>query len=400
MAIVGTIVIYVIMACLLLGAAASIVRPQSELGKQFTEGIFSIGPIFLSVAGIFASVPYISQFINYVFGPLYEMVGADASMAATTIIAVDMGGYQLAEALAHTKENWIMAMLTGFMAGATIVFTVPIGLYMIPKEKENAFALGIMCGILTVPIGVFVSSVIIALSNPWIRDTITVSGPANYQLMMSYAAIFKNLVPLIIICVLIALGLMFIRSIMIRVFKIFGKFIEVGAKVVLVLSIVEYFTGIFSRIFGAWGFAPIIAEPTNMERALEIAGYIGMMLAGAFPMVYLIKTYLEKPLAKLGKILDLSPHATAGILAASANVLALFPLTKDMKNSDVAKATAFAVCGAFLFGDHLSFMANFQPTLIVPLMAGKFIAACVAVAFASLLVKNSETDGLETSKEK
>jgi ethanolamine transporter EutH len=34
-------------------------------------------------------------------------------------------------------------------------------------------------------------------------------------------------------------------------------------------------------------------------------------------------------------------------------------------------------------------MANFQPTLIVPLMAGKFLAACVAVWFASLLVKKT-----------
>jgi ethanolamine transporter len=260
---------------------------------------------------------------------------------------------------------------------------------MIPKEKENAFALGIMCGILTVPIGVFVSSVIIALSNPWIRSTISTSSEVNYQLLMDYAQIFRNLIPLIIICVLIALGLMFIRKIMIVVFKIFGKFIEVGAKVVLILSIVEYFTGLLSRIFGGWGFDPIIAGPENTERALEISGYIGMMLAGAFPMVYFIKTYLEKPLGKLGKALNLSSDATAGILAASANVLALFPLTKNMNSRDVTKATAFAVCGAFLFGDHLSFMANFQPTLIVPLMAGKFVAACVAVAFATLLAKNN-----------
>jgi ethanolamine transporter len=313
-------------------------------------------------------------------------------MAATTIIAVDMGGYQLADALAQTRENWIMAMLTGFMAGATIVFTVPIGLYMIPKEKENAFALGIKCGILTVPVGVLVSSIIIALSSPLIRDVISTSSEANYQLVMNYGAIFINLVPLIIICALIALGLLFIRKIMIRLFKIFGKFIEVGAKIILVFSILEYFTGIFTRIFGGWGFAPIIAGPENQERALEIAGYIAMMLAGAFPMVYLIKTYLEKPLGKLGKVLGLSPSATAGILAASANVLALFPLTKDMNDRDTAKATAFAVCGAFLIGDHLSFMANFQPTLIVPLMIGKFIAACVGVAFASLFFKKSEKE--------
>ena len=42
-------------------------------------------------------------------------------MAATTLIAVDMGGYQLADALAQTRESWVMAMYTGYMAGATIV---------------------------------------------------------------------------------------------------------------------------------------------------------------------------------------------------------------------------------------------------------------------------------------
>jgi ethanolamine transporter len=33
---------------------------------------------------------------------------------------------------------------------------------------------------------------------------------------------------------------------------------------------------------------------------------------------------------------------------------------------------AFAVCAAFLFGDHLAFTANFQPTLLVAVMLGKF----------------------------
>jgi ethanolamine transporter len=264
---------------------------------------------------------------------------------------------------------------------------------MIPKEKENAFALGIMCGILTVPIGVFVSSIIIALANPYIRAVISTDAAATYQLAMGYVTIFRNLVPLVIICVLIAAGLLFIRKFMIAAFKILGKFIEVGAKIVLVFSIVEYFTGIFTKIFGGWGFDPIIAGPENTERALEIAGYICMMLAGAFPMVYLIKTYLDKPLQKLGGHLKLSSGASAGILAACANVLALFPLTKNMKNGDVVKATAFSVCGAFLFGDHLSFMANFQPTLIVPLIAGKFIAACIAVWIATLLIRKTPDEG-------
>ena len=49
MAIIGTIIVYIIMACMVVGAIASIVKPKSELGAQFVEGIHSIGPIFLSV---------------------------------------------------------------------------------------------------------------------------------------------------------------------------------------------------------------------------------------------------------------------------------------------------------------------------------------------------------------
>lgn len=110
-----------------------------------------------------------------------------------------------------------------------------------------------------------------------------------------------------------------------------------------------------------------------------------MMLCGAFPMVYLIKRYLAKPLAKIGGVFGLSSDATAGLLAASANVLAALAMVKDLKARDKVLVMAFAVCCAFLFGDHLSFTANFQPTLIVPVLVGKFCAGVCAIIFANLL---------------
>ena len=45
MAIVGNIIVYIIMACMAVGGVASIIKPKSELGQQFIEGIQSIGPI-------------------------------------------------------------------------------------------------------------------------------------------------------------------------------------------------------------------------------------------------------------------------------------------------------------------------------------------------------------------
>src|SRR5690554_1804195 len=99
MASIGTFVIYIIMACAVAGAIASIRNSEEGLGKEFIEGLHSIGPIFIPVAGIMASIPYLSRFIEAAVGPLFALIGADPSIAATTIIAVDMGGYQLADAL-------------------------------------------------------------------------------------------------------------------------------------------------------------------------------------------------------------------------------------------------------------------------------------------------------------
>lgn len=378
----GQIVIYIIMACAVTGAVCSIVKEDHEIGKKFLEGIDAIGPIFLPVAGILAAAPFLTGFVISIFGPLYELVGADAAMAATTIIATDMGGYQLAEAIAATKESWIMAMMTGYMSGATIIFSIPVALKMLEKRDRKYLALGVMSGVLAIPVGVFISAAMAALTNPLIREVIATSGPATLELAMSFGLIFRNLIPLIIFCVAIAVGLLLIPNGMIRGFLVFGKFLDSALRLIVVFCVVEYFTGFFSDFIGHWGFDPIIGDADEPFRALETAGYIGIMLCGAFPMVYMIQTYLRRPLNALGKKVGLSADATTGILAATANILALFAIVKDMEAEDKVKCIAYGVCSAFLIGDHLSFTANFQPTLILPVMIGKFLGGCLAIFLA------------------
>ncbi|WVM87568.1 ethanolamine utilization protein EutH [Halopseudomonas pachastrellae] len=65
---------------------------------------------------------------------------------------------------------------------------------------------------------------------------------------------------------------------------------------------------------------------------------------------------------------------SAGMLATIANILAMFRLVRFMPPKDKVINIAFAVCAAFLLGDHLSFTANFQPTIILPVLIGKLIA--------------------------
>lgn len=370
------------MACAFIGCMSYVFKEGSELGKQFLEGIYSIGAIFIPVAGITASAPYLSAFIKAVFAPLFQLCGADAAMAATTFIAVDMGGYQLADALAQTRESWIMAMYTGYMAGATIVYIIPVALKILNKKDQPYLALGMMSGLISVPIGVLVAGILTAICNPVIRKTISTNTEATYQLSLSYLMIFRNLIPIIVICLALVIGLNVKPNIMIKGFCVFGKVMDSALTIILMLCIVEYFTGIFSKLFGGWGFEPIIADEKNLNRALETAGYIGIMLCGAFPMVWLIQRYLSRPLEFLGRKVGLSENAVAGIFAGAANVLALLKMTKDMKAEDKVICLAYAVCGSFVIGDHLSFTANYQPNLILPVMLGKLTAACAAVIFA------------------
>ena len=378
----GNYVIYIIMVCAVLGALASIKNQETGLGAEFVSGLHSIGPIFIPVAGIMASIPYLSIFVSSVFGPIFESIGADPAIAATTLIAIDMGGYQLADALAQSREGWIVASVTGYMAGATIVFSIPVGLAMLKKKDHKYMALGVMAGILSVPIGVFVASMIIAVSDAGVREAISTNADSTYMLTMGLGAIVQNILPLIIFCIAIALGLKVAPNKMISGFLSFGKIMDGALKLVLVFSIVEYFTGVFSNTLGGWGFDPIIADEADMFRALEIAGYIGIMLSGAFPMVYLIRKHLAKPMEVIGAKFGMDTTGAAGILAASANILAMFHLIQDMKPRDKVLCIAFSVCGAFLFGDHLAFTANFQPNLIVPVMIGKLTGGLFGFALA------------------
>lgn|SRR5690606_145921 len=379
---IGNYVLYVIMFCAVLGAFAAIRDSEKGLGKEFMEGIHATGHIFVPAAGIMASIPYLTVMIESVFGPFFDALGADPALAATMIIASDMGGYHLASALAASKEALIMALITGFMGGATIVFSIPMGLAMLDKRDHKYMALGIMSGILTIPIGVMIASAILVFSNPMVREVVATNGEATYQLAMGLGSVFANLLPIIIFVVALALGLRFLPDMMIKGFIAFGRGMDALIKLVLVFSIVEYFTGFFTIVLGGWGFDPIIADAEDQTRALETAGYIGIMLAGAFPMVYLLRKYFGGPLEALGSKVGLSAVGSAGMLATIANILAMFRLVRFMPPKDKVLNIAFGVCAAFLLGDHLSFTANFQPTIILPVLIGKILAGFTAVGLA------------------
>ena len=101
---------------------------------------------------------------------------------------------------------------------------------------------------------------------------------------------------------------------MVKGFLIFGKAADAFIKLVLALCIIEHFTGVFKKVFGGWVFDPLFADKDELFRAIEIAGYIGIMLAGTFPICYLFQRYCRKPMHFIGRKLGLSDTGARALL--------------------------------------------------------------------------------------
>ncbi|MFI8413592.1 ethanolamine utilization protein EutH [Paeniglutamicibacter gangotriensis] len=354
----------------------------------------------MPVAGIMTLIPILSQLVTTYLAPVYAWIHADPSLAAATIIAGDTGGYHLAHETAGSHSAWIMAFAVSFTAGSTIIFSIPVGLTMLEKRDHKYMALGIMSGLLAIPFAVFIITLILQSGSTPLRSDISTTSPSETPFNLPLGDILINLVPLVIVVTVLAIGLRFFSRVMVRIFIVFGRILDIVIKLALALSIVQYFTGVFD-VFGTWPLAPFIADAEDQFRALEVAGYIGVMLAGAFPMVYAIRKWLAVPLESIGKRLGFSEEGAAGILAAAANILALFRVVKFMPPRDKVLAIAFAVCAAFTFGDHLAFSANFQPNMVFPLIIGKLsggviaiiLALWLALPYARVLEANDRADG-------
>ncbi len=350
------ILIYIMAGFAVLGAVDRILGNRIGLGKEFENGILAMGSLALAMIGIIALAPVLANLLRPVVVPVYEFLGADPAMFAGTILACDMGGAALAQELTADPEAALLGgVLGGSMLGATIVFTIPVAMGILPEQDRPALAKGILAGIVTIPVGILAGGLV-----------------AGFPLIK----VLRNLVPIVVIAALIALGLWKAERLMIKGFGWFGKGVVAVITVGLAAAIVESLTG-FAVIPG---MAPI-------EDGFLTVGSIAIVLAGAFPLVWAVTKVLRKPLLKVGKWLKVNDTAAAGLVATLANSIATFGLVKDMDSRGKVVNIAFAVSAAFVFGDHLGFTAGFAPEMLPAVIVGKLAGGISAIAVAIWLTR-------------
>ena len=366
---VNKVIIMVMMIFMIVGAIDKIRGNKLGYGEQFEEGFNAMGPLAIAMAGVVAAAPVLAIILKPIIVPIYQLVGADASMFATTLLACDMGGYPLAMQLASDESiGNFSGLILGTMMGPTIVFTIPVALSIIKKEDRSYLGAGILAGLITVPIGCIVGGLVMNMT------------PYKISIM----TILINLIPVIIIAGLIVAGLWFAPQQMINGFNKFGTGVTVVITFFTAVAVFEYQTGIKFPLMN------IMVEPDAdgvipLESGLLVCGQIAIVLIGAFPMVKWITQTFGGPLEKIGNMLGMNEQGSAGLIANLANNIAMFNIMGEMNPKGKLLNVAFAVSAAFVFGDHLGFTAGVNSEMIFPVIVGKFTAGITALILANLL---------------
>ena len=348
------ILIAVMAGFAILGAVDRIFGNRWGLGKEFEEGILAMGSLALAMVGIVSLAPVLASLLKPVVVPVFGFLGADPAMFAGTILACDMGGGALAMEMTENREAALLGgVLNGSMLGATLVFTIPVAMGILREDDRPAMAKGILCGIVTIPFGVLAGGIV-----------------AGFPLGL----VLRNLIPIVLIAALIALGLWRAERAMVKGFALFGKLVIVLVTVGLAAAIVEALTGFV-----------IIPGMAPISEGFETVGTIAILLAGAFPLVFVLTKVLRSPLMAVGRRLGINDAAAAGLIASLANSIATFGMVKDMNERGKVVNIAFAVSAAFVFGDHLGFTAGFAPEMIGPMIIGKLTGGISAVIVAMWL---------------
>ncbi len=260
-----------ILVCIgiLLGGIDEIRGNKKGYGGKFREAFELIPSMAFSMVGMICLTNFIAFILEKGLAPFLHIFHMDPAILAG-FLAVDMGGYQLAEKLASDSAMGSYAgIILGAGLGCTLVFTIPVGMGMVKEENKPYFAKGIVLGLLGLPFALIIGGILSGLS----------IGRILWETVfpMSIAAI----------C---GIGLAKFSAL---TMKIFGAYVKV-LRVILLGGL----------MFGAIAHTLHISEKLEMTPVLEAMGVvcsISVFLLGSLPITMLLQKLLQRPFTWIGR---------------------------------------------------------------------------------------------------
>ena len=358
------VVMIILAVFFVLGAVDRCIGNRIGFGPEFERGFRLMGPIALSVLGLTCIAPAVAELLQGVVVPVYHIFGADAAMFAGTFFSPDAGGYAVAEQLAEDPElAFFGGLVVSSIFGAAITMAIPVAMGLIAKEDVRCLAVGMLCGIIGVPLGGFVGG--------WLAGLETL-------------VILRNMAPVLIIAGVVIFGLALFPRQTIFVFQVLAKLLLIMIMIGLAAGAVEKLTGL-----------TLIEDMKPITDGFLTVGSIGLTLGGALPLIWLVTRTMEKPLERAGAKLGVNGVTIAGFFVSLASIVPAYATMKDMNVRGKVLVSAFTATSANILGPHLGYVASVNENYIIPMMGAKVAAALIglplALFFCRRLFEKGET---------
>lgn len=340
----------------LLGGIDYMTGNQKGYGAKFEEAFMLLGPTALSMAGIICLSPALALLAGKLISPVCRLAGIDPAMAGG-ILAIDMGGYQLAAKLAADPAlGSFSGIVIGAVFGCTVTFTLPIGMGMIDEADHGTFLKGMMIGMITMPAGLLLGGLVCGFSP---------------------VVLLRQLSPILLLAVLLILGLWRLPDKMLRFFQGFVRFLKTLITFGLILGTLCYMLGLK---------CPWL---TPLPDAMQTVSSICIVMLGSLPATLFLQRALKKPLHALGAHIGLDDTAIAAILIGTVSVLPALTMVKDMEPAGKLAVCSWLVSAASLMGAHIAFTAGIAPDMTLSLIIAKLSGAFIALIVSLLLSRHA-----------
>ena len=349
----------VILVFAVIGGLDYIFGGRLGLAKEFVNGLMLMGTMLISMQGMIVIAPLLADWLSPVFGFVRDFLHMDPSIIPASLFANDMGGAPLAKEIMTSSDiGMFNALVVSSMMGCTISFTIPFALGLVPKEQHKSLLLGLLCGIVTIPIGCFAGGLVCGIS---------------------ILPLLWNLFPLILLAAIIGFGLLKFPDLCVKIFAGLGWFMKALITVGLLCGIAYFLTG----------YAIFPAVETSWDEGIAICTNAAVFLAGAFPFVCVVARLLRRPLRSFGKVLKINETSALCLVSSLASSSPTFGMMRLMDERGAVLNSAFAVSGAFVFAGHLAFTVAFDAAYVPAMVVGKLVAGVLALFVAIFISKRT-----------
>ena len=353
---INQIIMYILAFGAALGGIDQMLGNKYGYGEKFENGFRMLGPVALAMAGIICLAPVLSAVLGFVVIPLCNFLHMDPGIFGS-ILAIDMGGCQLAVDLAKDPQFGLFSgVIVSSIFGCTVVYNIPVGIGFIKEEDRPYFTKGNLLGLATMPFSIVLSALILR-------------QPLLYTLW--------NCMPLLLISLLLAIGVIKKPDAMMNGFQAFAKFIKIVAILGLTLATVTHLTGI-----------QLLKNLLPLQDAMKTVSAICIVMLGSMPLAELIQRLMKTPFAWLCEKTGLNGATTTGILLGLVSATPALAMIPQMNRRGQVVASACLVSCVCSFGAHFAYANSLYPDMVPAMLSAKLLGGLLGGLLAMIATRN------------